>query len=492
MNRRNFLKTIGFGAGWLTFQGGAFALMSPPKKTGKKMNVLFIASDDLRPMLGCYGDEKAVTPNIDRLAKRGIVFNYAYCQQAVCNPSRVSLMTGRRPDTTKVRDNRTHFRKALPDVVTLPQYFKQHGYFAQDIGKIYHGSKSMQDGVSWSVPEMYNVSNKREQYVLKKNRPGEKSGKQAASECADVADNAYWDGQIADNTVAALRKFKKDNTPFFLAVGFRKPHLPFSAPKKYWDIYGRKEIARPASPKAPEGVPEIALHNWKELRGYTDIPGTGPPAAEKIAELRHGYYACVSYMDAQVGKLLDELDRQKLTDNTVIILWGDHGWHLGELGLWCKTTNFELDTHSPLILAAPGMKKKGIKTDALVEFVDIYPTLVELCGLAMPKGLEGVSVKPLLDEPKRGWKTAAFSQFPRKRNGKKYMGYTMRTKVWRYTEWRDVQSGEVKFRELYDYKSNQIEQVNLAGKPEYTELVKKFGKMLRDGPKAAIVNAEKR
>ena len=481
MNRRDFLKFSGYSVAL------PFMPVSGAEPIQTRRNVLFIAVDDLRPTLRCYGDQTARTPNIDRLARRGTLFNRAYCQQAVCNPSRASLMTGRRPDTIKVWDLATHFRKTVPNVVTLPQHFKQQGYHSQCVGKIYHGKKALQDSPSWSVPEKFNVGVKREQYVLAKNRPGEKSGKMAACECADAPDDAYWDGKIAEEAIKALEENR--DQPFFLAVGFMKPHLPFSCPKKYWDIYDRDSIAPPVNPKKPAGAPEIALHDWVELRGYTDIPDKGPLSTAKIAELRHGYYACVSYTDAQIGKLLDSLNRLNLAHNTVIVLWGDHGWHLGEHALWCKTTNFELDTRVPMIVAAPRQKRAGAKTDALVEFVDIYPTLVELCALSMPKGLEGVSVAPLLNNPNRPWKKAAFSQFPRPWFYKKQpavMGYTIRTGRHRYTEWLDFKTREVLARELYDHPNDSGETVNLADKREHAQEVQRLSKMLRAGWRASL------
>ncbi len=481
MDRRAFLKYFGCGVAL------PFLPSSGAKPTGTRRNVLFIGVDDLRPTLRCYGDKTVLTPNIDRLAGRGMLFDRAYCQQAVCSPSRASLMTGRRPDSINVWDLSTHFRKTTPDVVTLSEHFKLHGYHSQCVGKIYHGKKALQDSLSWSVPEKYNVAVKREQYVLPKNRPGEKSGKMAACECADVPDNAYWDGKIADEAIKALEENR--GRPFFLAVGFMKPHLPFSCPKKYWDLYDRNGIASPANPGKPEGAPEIALHDWTELRGYTDIPNKGPLSAAKIAELRHGYYACVSYTDAQIGKLLDALDRLDLNHNTVIILWGDHGWHLGEHALWCKTTNFELDTRAPLILAAPGRKRAGAMTDALVEFVDIYPTLVELCGLPIPDGLEGISMVPLLEDPGRPWKIAAFSQFPRPWFYKKQpavMGYTIRTRRHRYTEWLDFKTRQVLARELYEHPNDSQETVNLADKRKHAHEVRQLSKMLHTGWRAAL------
>ena len=341
MERRSFLKWCACGA-LLPLPGGtARAAKKKPR------NVLFIAVDDLRPMLGCYGDKTAVTPNIDRLAKQGMVFNHAYCQQAVCNPSRASLMTGRRPDTTRVWDLKAHFRDALPDVVTLPQYFKNNGCHARSIGKIFHGGgPPAKDPPSWSEEALHDTTRDASgRYALPKNLAG-KGLKRDSNESADVPDSTYIDGIVCEDALAALRTLKSREAPFFLAVGFRKPHLPFCAPKKYWDLYQRDEIPPPASDSHPEGAPELAVRSWKELEGYRDIPDDGLLSKEKAAELRHGYYACVSYVDALTGRLLDELERLGLKENTVVILWGDHGFHLGEQGLWAKANNYELSTRA--------------------------------------------------------------------------------------------------------------------------------------------------
>ncbi len=459
------------------------------------MNVLFIVVDDLRVSLGCYGDPVAVTPNIDRLAREGIVFNRAYCQEGICNPSRASLLTGRRPDTIRVWDLSAHFRDALPEVVTLPQYFKQNGYRTRSIGKVLHGTgRPAKDPPSWSDPPEFDVLENRGKdfYALESNRTPKRGFKHAAAECADVSDDAYVDGRVCKAAKEALQELKDDGRPFFLAVGFRKPHLPFSAPKKYWDLFDRNALSRPHPPRPPEGVPDLALHQWPELRGYTDIPGDGPLKPAKIAELRHGYYAAASYMDAQVGKLLDQLESLGLKGNTLVVLWGDHGYHVGEQNLWGKMTNFEICTRSPLILSAPGRAPAGASTDALVEFVDLYPTLVELCGLKMPAGLEGASLAPLLANPKRQWKKAAFSQFPRPvasnlRGGKPdIMGYSIRTNRYRYTEWREMTGGEVRARELYDHDKDPLETRNLARLPEFAQTLEELGRILREGWKTAV------
>ncbi len=451
-----------------------------------KPNVLFIAVDDLRPQLGCYGDTVAFTPNLDRLAKMGVVFNRAYCQQAVCAPSRASVLTGRRPDATKVWDLRTHFRAALPDVVTLPQHFKQHGYDARNVGKIYHDPKNAQDPISWSAPEIMAVTDEAgPKYVRTENEPTNGSWKAAATECVDVPDNAYVDGKVADEAIELIGELK--DTTFFLAVGFRRPHLPFTAPKRYWDLYQPDEIPGPSRDHAPENAPAIALHNSVELRGYTDIPDVGPLSPQKIRELRHGYYASVSYIDHQIGRLLDELERRDLLSNTIVVLWSDHGYHLGELDLWSKTTNFETDTRVPLIIASPRFSQQGVHSDALVELVDLYPTLADLAGLPIPGGLEGSSMAPLIANPGRTWKKATFSQFPRPwmYQGKpEVMGYSVRTAEYRYTEWIATEDGAVEAAELYHYDDG-IETANLIDQASYKDVRAALQRQLYDGWKNA-------
>lgn len=446
----------------------------------QKPNILFIAVDDLRPELGCYGHETVQSPNIDKLAKTGALFNRAYCQQAVCSPSRTSLMTGRRPNTTKVWDLRTHFRNTIPDVVTLPQYFKNNGYHTQSIGKIYHDPASAQDSLSWSVPEILAVTTKQGKYVLPSNLQ-KKSAKAAASEIADVPDNAYVDGQVANQALEVLRKIK--DKPFFLAVGFRRPHLPFSAPKKYWDIYDRDNITLPVEKNTPRNMPSYARHKNQELRGYTDIGVDNVITDDKTRELLHGYYAAISYTDAQIGKVLDELDRLNLTKNTIIVLWSDHGFHLGEKGLWAKSTNYELDTRVPLVIAAPG-KKQGIMSNGLVELVDLYPTLADLAGFQIPDNLEGTSLVPLLTNPDQSWKSAVFSQFPRPwiyKGIPNLMGYAMRTDRYRYVEWRDFKTDEISAIELYDHQVDPSELNNIADLPSNAILINELKQKLHDG-----------
>jgi len=456
-----------------------------------KFNVLFIAVDDLRPELGCYGNQLIRSPNIDRLAKCGMTFRRAYCQQAVCSPSRTSLLTGRRPDTTKVYDLVKHFRTVLPDIVTLPQFFKLNGYHSQGIGKIYHGT--LDDPASWSVPLWrpnvpgYGPDGMKVLRARVKKLSGRKNPDKVRGlpwEAPEVAGNALIDGALADRAIELLRELR--DKPFFLGVGFLKPHLPFVAPKKYWDLYGEQKLPQAPNPFAPTNCPDYALTKWGELRAYTDIPRVGPLTEAQTRKMVHGYYACVSYMDAQLGRVLDELDQLKLRNRTIIILWGDHGWQLGEHGLWCKHTNFEEATRAPLIIAVPGQKNVGKKSDALVEFVDIYPTLVELCGLPKPEGLEGYSFKPLLDDPQRRWKTAAFSQFPRQIPGEGHgMGHSMRTERFRLTEWK-VAGKDFCGYELYDYQTDPQGNDNLANKLAFAETVKELASQLHAGWPAAL------
>jgi len=464
-------------------QGMAGLALPAAQSPAKRPNILFFAVDDLRPELGCYGVPGIKSPNIDRLARQGMVFERAYCQQAVCSPSRTSLMTGARPDSTKVWDLVTHFRKAMPEVVTLTQHFKQNGYFVQGMGKIFH--PGYDDERSWSVPWQ---TPKAPTYARVKgpgekdeDRPKQKDG--PAFEAGEVEDEFYKDGMVAAMAVKTLRELKKKPEPFFLAVGFAKPHLPFVSPKKYWDLYDPAKIPMAPNPYRPKDAPEFALTNSGELRNYPGMPAEGPVPPELARKLKHGYYAAVSYTDAQIGKVLDELDRQGLRQNTVIVLWGDHGWKLGEHGEWCKHSNVENDTNAPLLLSAPGMKAAGKHSRALVEFVDIYPTLTELAGLPLPAHLEGLSFKPLLDDPARAWKPAAFSQYPR---GQKLMGYSMRTDRYRFTVWvgRNDHS-RIEAIELYDHQTDPQENTNIARHPANAKLVEELMAQWRGGWRAA-------
>ena len=443
-------------------------LVSAVSTAAERRNVLFIAVDDMRVELGCYGNTMARSPNIDQLAQTGTLFNRAYCQQAVCNPSRASLLTGLRLDTLKIWDLPTHFRQRRPDVVTLPQLFKNNGYFTQGIGKIFHNWRQDDykgDAPSWSVPQlMHYNSHGNDRAQVEGELPPDLTDIPKC-EIRDVPDSAYFDGRIADLAVKALREVK--DKQFFLAVGFWKPHSHFNAPKRYWDMYQRSDVKPPANPEPPLHVPAIALHDSREiLRSYKSRPGGKPTLADEIA-MRHGYYAAISYVDAQIGKVIDELDRLGLRENTVIVFWSDHGYHLGEHGLWAKTSNFELDARVPLIISTPD-HKPGQRSNAIVELLDLYPTLAHLCGLEAPVELEGVSLRPLLENPRGFVKQVALTQHPRPAypaNGEdpELMGYSICNSRYRYTEWRDFKSGEVLARELYDHNKDPAETRNLAG-----------------------------
>ena len=483
------------------------ALGAATLRAADRPNVLFIAVDDLRPEFGAYGANYVKSPNLDRLARSGVTFHRAYCQQAVCSPTRSSLLTGTRPDTTKVWDLVTHFRTALPDVVTLPQHFKNNGYFVQGMGKIYHGG--FDDPVSWSVPwqtpkaQTYgHPENNRygrpgtdpddakgEKAGAKKKSAEKRNSRGPAFEGADVPDNTFQDGKVAELAVATLREMKAKQQPFFLAVGFVKPHLPFVAPKKYWDLYDPARIQLAPNKYRPKDAPDYSILPGGELRSYKDIPESSIPD-DLARQLKHGYYAAISYMDAQLGKVLDELERLGLREKTIVVLWGDHGWKLGEHDAWCKHSNSENDTNGALLLSAPGLKTAGAHSRSIVEFVDIYPTLADLAGLPLPKHREGISFKPVLENPGRTWKQAAFSQYPRpgsKSGSGQLMGYSMRTERHRFTVWvARNDASKVETIELYDHTIDPQENQNLAGRKENAALVEKLMVQWKAGWRGAL------
>ncbi|MBD2703839.1 sulfatase [Spirosoma sp. BT702] len=447
-------------------------------------NVLFIVVDDLRTDLGCYGDSLAHTPNIDKLARTGVVFDRAYCQQAVCAPSRASMLTGLRPDSLRVWDLNTPIRTHLANVVTLPQYFKQQGYVTQCIGKIFHDPADHQDAQSWSVPEQLHITDDAGgKYVLPENiRNGGKGfWKAAPTERAEVPDSAYVDGRVALAAVRALEKLRTQ--PFFLAVGFRRPHLPFSAPERHWKFHKPEQFAIRSNEQLPMGAPVYAGHESSELRGYTDVPPKDDLSDAMKQQLRHGYYASTSYVDAQVGLVLQKIRQLGLASNTIVVLVSDHGFHLGEQGLWTKTSNYELDVRVPLIVSAPAQKARGKHTKALVELIDLFPTLTDLCQIPTPKQIQGKSFKKLVDNPGLTHRSSAISQFPRPWTYKKnpeLIGYSIRNQRFRYTEWRRYQDGNVAASELYDLEHEPIERTNLSGQSAYRNILKDMSQALHN------------
>jgi len=449
---------------------------------GDRPNVLFIVADDLNCAIAPYGDRVAVTPNLDRLAARGLVFSRAYCQQAVCNPSRSSFLTGLRPKTVRVDDLRKNFRETADGgstLITLPQHFKNHGYFCQNIGKMFHNMGETQDRRSWSIDEVHFRGTHADDTVYK-NTPlvlrSETVMKAPVTEALDVPDTAYRDGQIANLAAAMLRDHPVDGQPFFLAVGFWRPHLPFVAPKKYWDIYDPEEIPLPAPAGAPDDVPAVAMHESKEILGYGGVPRDRPFTTEETRHYRHGYYASISFLDAQLGEILDAIEAGGHASNTIVIFTSDHGFHIGEQSLWGKTTNFELDARVPLIIADPTKHAgHGKTTVALAELVDLYPTLASLAGLAgdLSQRLEGDSLAPVVENPAASVKDAAFTQHQHPFYGPpsnwKAWGYSVRTADWRYTEWRAIDGGDVIARELYDHVQDPGESRNVV--PQHAAVV---------------------
>jgi iduronate 2-sulfatase len=447
---------------------------TPVHAAPPKYNVLFLMADDLRPELVSYGSP-ALTPNLARLAKRSIQFDRAYCQQALCNPSRSSMLTGLRPESLRLWNNATHFRDHNPDVTTIPLWFKEQGYTTRCVGKIFHNwhTEVKGDPRSWSAPEFLHYANHgNDKPVVDGELPADHATAPRC-ECRNVPDEAYYDGRVAAEAVRVLAELK--DRPFFLAVGFWKPHAPFNSPKKYWDLYDRGKLPS-LDPSRPAGAPEIAFHDSREIRG-------APPKQidftdEQAAEIRHGYFANIAYMDAQLGKVLDALDNSGRADNTVIVFVGDHGYHIGEHSLWGKTSNFELDARVPMMISIPNSPLAGLNSTSLVELLDLFPTLVELCGLPQPKGLEGKSLGTILLDPANSVKPAAFTQHPRPayydREPSKtpsVMGYSVRTDGVRYTEWRNWKTGEVVARELYHHPSDPHELRNAVDDPRLARLL---------------------
>lgn len=429
-----------------------------PAFAADKPNVLFIAVDDLRPELACYGKQHIHSPNIDKLAESSTLFEWTYCMVPTCGASRASLMTGIRPARNRFVNFLTWADRDAPGITTMNTQFKQNGYYTVSMGKIFHHPQDSAQG--WSEPAWrpkgvtWYQRPENQKLHEERQKQGKRKAKGPAWESADVPDNAYADGVLADQAISKLQQLKQQEQPFFLAVGFFKPHLPFIAPQKYWDLYDHDKIQLPENYKAPQDAPQESIHNSGELRAYAGIPRKGPVSEETARNLIHGYYACVSYTDAQIGKLLAELDRLELSDNTIVVLWGDHGWNLGDHTLWCKHSCYESSLQIPLLVRAPGIQG-GQRRSALIETIDVYPSLCTLAGIPLPEHLAGQSFVELMRNPDTKWKEAAVSRF---RNGD-----TIRTDALRYTEYTNPK-GKRTSRMLYDHSSDPLENQNVAEK----------------------------
>jgi iduronate 2-sulfatase len=453
-------------------------------QNAEKPNVLLILVDDLKPALGCYGDPVAVTPRIDALAERGIRFELAYCNQAVCAPSRFTLMLGSHSTSTGLYGLGSQLRKTLPEAVTMPQYFAKHGgYRTESLGKVFHmGHGNQGDPQSFSVPHFHD---KVVEYLDPASTDGGKLTREeayftnqahgqvnslprgAAFESLDVADTEYADGRVAAETIKRLQAAKKrrgeDGTPFFIASGFARPHLPFCAPKKYWDLYDPATLPMPEFEELPVGAPAVAGKRRGEITNYEPVPLRDSIDDELKRKLIHGYYASTSFVDAQIGKVIAELDRLELSDNTIVVLWGDHGFHLGDLGIWTKHTNYEQANRIPLLISAPGVTRAKTSTEQLAESVDVFPTLAELAGLPIPYGpqpIDGVSLVSVLKNPAARVRDHAYHAYPKKK-----LGRAIRTDRYRLVEWRaaDEPLSAAEY-ELYDYQSDPLETENRAAK----------------------------
>lgn len=462
-----------------------------------KPNVLFLLVDDLKPSLGCYGDKLAITPNLDKLAARGMRFELAYCNQAVCAASRTALLLGSRPTSTGIHGLSTFHRKAIPDAITMLQHFMAHGYRTEGIGKIFHtGHGNQDDTVSWSVPWKHEPVI---EYLLPASSAGGNLTKEAAMfgnhkadiaslphgnamEFTDLPDQAHSDGRIAIQGIERLQAAAKRPKPFFLALGFVRPHLPFTAPKKYLDLHDKAKFKLAEFITAPKDAPAVAHKRGGEITNYEPVPKNGSMPDDLARDLIHGYYASVTFADAQIGLVLDELDKLNMSANTIVVLWGDHGWHLGDHGYWTKHTNYEQANRIPIIISAPTVTKSGSSSKHLVESVDLYPTLAELAGLPAPEGpqpIDGISLVPLLHDPDKILRSYAYHCYPRG----KVMGRAIRTQRYRLVEWKipGAESSTAQL-ELYDYQTDPLETQNLAATE--TETVNELMSILAEQPEA--------
>ena len=436
----------------------------------RRPNVLVIMADDLNDDMGTFGHPIVKTPNLDRLAARGVRFDRAYTQFPLCSPSRVSLLTGLRPDTTRVHDLTTDFRKNIPDVVTMPQMFKRNGYVAARVGKIYHygnpgqiGTSGLDDPASWDEFVNPRGIDKDEETRLTNYTPTRGIGSTLAFYASPAPDEEHTDGKVARETIALLEKYK--DRPFFIGAGFYRPHCPFIAPAKYFDLYPLDRIAAPSSSDT-SAVPPPA---W-----FTTPPHWGISEQAQRETIR-AYYASISFLDANVGRVLDALDRLGLAQSTVVVFVSDHGYHLGEQGQWMKQTLFERSARAPLIIAGPGVSATGRASSRIVEFLDLYPTLATLAGLRPPSGLHGKSLAPLLKDPSAKWDRPAITQVRRGPAATAFFGYSIRTEKWRYTEWDGGKQG----LELYDEAADPRELTNLAASPKHQKVVREMQQLLR-------------
>lgn len=459
-------------SGALILSLGACAAADAPQATtqvtkqetvqpAKRPNVLFISIDDLRPDLGTYGHPISITPNMDSFAASGLLFERAYTSQAVCAPSRAALMTGLRPDTTGIQTLRQPIEETIPDAITMAHAFKNDGYETVSVGKIYHHHDD--DKVAWSKPN-FNI-------VKEVRAARRKMGDKDAFKMEDDP-KLLPDVQNLNQAVKEMRRLDEKGKPFFLAVGFHKPHLPFYAPTDSWANYELGEIPDPVSRVPQKNAPDYALVSY-EVWNYENTPTKKQGMDEENADkLRHGYLAAVNYIDGLVGDLLGELEVLGLEDDTIVVLWSDHGFKLGDYGAWAKHSNAEMDIRIPMMIRVPGQTTPGTRTDALVETVDLYPTLAELAGVSTPNNLEGLSLTPLFANPDREWKQAAFAQFNRGKPDTGKLGRTVRTERYRYTAWVNGKNGKIMDRELYDHEKDPNELVNVAGEKEYKDVVK--------------------
>jgi len=451
----------------------------PTSAESTRPNILFIAVDDLRPELACYGKQHIHSPNIDRLAKSGVLFERAYCMVPTCGASRASMMTGIPPARNRFVNYLTWAERDAPGIATLNTQFRKNGYYTLSLGKVFH--HPLDNAKGWSKPAWrpkgiprYRRPENHELHVKQQQQGKRKRG--PAWESVDVPDSDYADGVLVDRAIADLGRLKSKDEPFFLAVGFFKPHLPFIAPQKYWDLYDHEKIQLPDNYQVPKDAPQESIHTSGELRAYAGIPAKGLVSNDAARNLIHGYYACVSYTDALIGKLLGELDRLELTDNTVVVLWGDDGWNLGEHTLWCKHSCYETSMQIPLIVRAPGFKG-GQRREGLIETIDLYPSLCELAGLPLPDHLQGRSFVNLMKNPQAEWKAAAVGRF---RNGD-----SIRIDGFRLTEYTNAQ-GKLTSRMLYDHAADPRENQNVVSQARMNQTVKNLTKKLhrqmgRDG-----------